>query len=196
MLPGIRAFAELLLEVARDTGSAHDASPLAQLGDQGSDFAILSIIAYTMDCEIKRAYREMRDDTQLKSSTANDGVQVESKVLMHCFRSLNCQTYSFLDEDVAKCLASIVESEWDPMALIKGDLERRRSIEKASKVNKSKAVLSKTMSDNEVKEMASGELGNVPGWRKQNDLINGNSKRVFIIERGPNNRSRKEEEEK
>ncbi|KAG2788758.1 hypothetical protein PC116_g11616 [Phytophthora cactorum] len=59
MLPGIRAFAELLLEVARDTGSAHDASPLAQLGDQGSDFAILSIIAYTMDCEIKRAYREM-----------------------------------------------------------------------------------------------------------------------------------------
>ncbi|KAG3120940.1 hypothetical protein PI125_g686 [Phytophthora idaei] len=59
MLPGIRAFAERLLQVARDAGSAHDASPPAQPGDQGNDFAILSIIANAMGCEIKRAYREM-----------------------------------------------------------------------------------------------------------------------------------------
>ncbi|KAG2944375.1 hypothetical protein PC117_g9064 [Phytophthora cactorum] len=78
-------------------------------------------------------------------------------------------TYPFLDEDVAKCLASIVESEWNPQALLDGDLEYRRSLEKGSEGDTS-VVLSEVMSDDELKETTSLGFAYPSGYRKEDDL--------------------------
>ncbi|GMF14017.1 unnamed protein product [Phytophthora lilii] len=65
-----------------------------------------------------------------------------------------CETYAFIDKNLAMGLASIAEQPWGPMALVDADLEQRRAAEEQLKTATTKAVLSKTMSDEEVKEMA------------------------------------------
>ncbi|KAG3136678.1 hypothetical protein PI124_g18344 [Phytophthora idaei] len=42
-----------------------------------------------------------------------------------CFGSVCCETYPFLDAKVAERLASFVETSWNPVALVDGDLGRR-----------------------------------------------------------------------
>ncbi|GMF44564.1 unnamed protein product [Phytophthora fragariaefolia] len=102
-----------------------------------------------------------------RGATLNDANSTEEKVFTYCFRSLDCTTFPFLDGDLATRLASFVKSPWDPLALVEGDLERRRVVEDEAKSAASKAILSKVMPDDELKKLAVQGLSYAPGCRKQ-----------------------------
>ncbi|EEY67550.1 uncharacterized protein PITG_17869 [Phytophthora infestans T30-4] len=85
----------------------------------------------------------------------------DTNVYTLCFRSLCWETYPFLTEDVAQCLASIVASQWDPMALVDGDLERRGKGTEAKKTVQE--ALTTAMPDHELKQTARRGLACTPG---------------------------------
>ncbi|EEY68521.1 uncharacterized protein PITG_04996 [Phytophthora infestans T30-4] len=74
------------------------------------------------------SFRFIFSTSLTKDSSTPQARGEDTDVYTLCFRSLGCETYPFLKEDVAQCLASIVASQWDPMALVDGDLKRRRVI--------------------------------------------------------------------
>ncbi|KAI9994712.1 hypothetical protein PInf_011543 [Phytophthora infestans] len=95
-----------------------------------------------------------------KDSSTPEARGEDTDVYTLCFRSLGCETYPFLKEDVAQCLASIVASPWDPMALVDGDLKRRG---KGTKAETLQEALTRAMPDHELKQTARRGLACTPG---------------------------------
>ena len=83
-----------------------------------------------------------------------------------CYRSVCCATYKFLDAEVAVRLSNLVETLWDPMVLVSGDLKHRQ--EKGAK-DQDTACLSKAMGDQELKRIALKGFVNAPGRMKGHD---------------------------
>ncbi|KAI9994742.1 hypothetical protein PInf_011573 [Phytophthora infestans] len=109
------------------------------------------------------SFRFISSTSLTKDSSTPEARGEDTDVYTLCFRSLGCETYHFLKEDVAQCLASIVASQWDPMALVDGDLERRRVIDKGTKTNTLQGALTTAIPDHELRQTARRGLACTPG---------------------------------
>ncbi|KAI9994745.1 hypothetical protein PInf_011576 [Phytophthora infestans] len=109
------------------------------------------------------SFRFISSTSLTKDSSTPEARGEDTDVYTLCFRSLGCETYPFLKEDVAQCLASIVASQWDPMALVDGDLERRRVIDKGTKTNTLQGALTTAIPDHELRQTARRGLACTPG---------------------------------
>ncbi|KAG7399759.1 hypothetical protein PHYBOEH_008093 [Phytophthora boehmeriae] len=108
--------------------------------------------------------RAANDDVRLEDSSADADAQEEKRVFTYCFRSLSGKTYSFLDARVADRLVCMVAPLWCPMALVEGDLERRRNIEESMP---DRANQTKLMPAKELMEVASQGVAYAPGHDKK-----------------------------
>ncbi|TDH69515.1 hypothetical protein CCR75_008610 [Bremia lactucae] len=82
-----------------------------------------------------------------------------------CFNSLGCDTYPFLTKKLAQCLANFIDSRWNPIELVDGDLNRRRTATDSNK--KSNAISSNVLPDDVLKVMASEGLVDPPGEKRK-----------------------------
>ncbi|KAI9994736.1 hypothetical protein PInf_011567 [Phytophthora infestans] len=107
------------------------------------------------------SFRFISSTALTKDSSTPEARGEDTDVYTLYFRSLGWETYPFLKEDVAQCLASIVASQWDPMALVDGDVERRRVICVCTKTNTIEGALA--TADCELRQTARRGLACIPG---------------------------------
>ncbi|EGZ26708.1 hypothetical protein PHYSODRAFT_283985 [Phytophthora sojae] len=119
---------------------------------------------------------EVKEESQAKKRAkieSNPGVSSvssvseEDPVFTICLRLLNRVTYPFLSEDVASILSNMVESQYDPLGLVEGDLDYRDEDEKRNKNVSSYAKLSLTATRDKLLQNARKALAYAPGDKEE-----------------------------
>ncbi|EGZ12915.1 hypothetical protein PHYSODRAFT_257212 [Phytophthora sojae] len=130
---GFTHFVQLQLEPNEDT--LWDPKPLGSTD-------VRDTIRIYMNPKKKGNASEVKEESQAKKRAkieSNPGVSSvssvseEDPVFTICLRLLNRVTYPFLSEDVASILSNMVESQYDPLGLVEGDLDYRDEDEKRNK---------------------------------------------------------------
>ncbi|EGZ26706.1 hypothetical protein PHYSODRAFT_473621 [Phytophthora sojae] len=91
----------------------------------------------------------------------------EEPVFTICLRLLNRVTYPFLSDGVASILSNMVESQYDPLGLVEGDLDYRDEDEKRNKNVSSYAKLSLTATRDKLLQNARKALAYAPGDKEE-----------------------------
>ncbi|EGZ26718.1 hypothetical protein PHYSODRAFT_320623 [Phytophthora sojae] len=111
--------------------------------------------------------------SQAKKIESNPGVSSvssvseEEPVFTICLRLLNRATYPFLSDGVASMLSDMVESQYDPLGLVEGDLDYRDEDEKRNKDVSSYAKLSLTATRDKLLQNARKALAYAPGDKEE-----------------------------
>ncbi|EGZ10011.1 hypothetical protein PHYSODRAFT_522222 [Phytophthora sojae] len=115
-----------------------------------------------------------RDGKFIYATTMKDNLKPKKKgnasedpVFTICLRLLNRVTYPFLSEDVASILSNMVESQYDPLGLVEGDLDYRDEDEKRNKDVSSYAKLSLTAKRDKLLQNARKALAYAPGDKEE-----------------------------
>ncbi|EGZ05178.1 hypothetical protein PHYSODRAFT_342550 [Phytophthora sojae] len=125
---------------------------------------------------------EVKEESQTIGSQAKKRAKIESNpgvlsvssvseedpVFTICLRLLNRATYPFLSDGVASMLSNMVESQYDPLGLVEGDLDYRDEDEKRNKDVSSYAKLSLTATRDKLLQSARKALAYAPGQKKTN----------------------------
>ncbi|EGZ26783.1 hypothetical protein PHYSODRAFT_475269 [Phytophthora sojae] len=94
-------------------------------------------------------------------------VSEEEPVFTICLRLLNRVTYPFLSDGVASILSNMVESQYDPLGLVEGDLDYRDEDEKRNEDASSYAKLSLTAKRDKLLQNARKALAYAPGDKEE-----------------------------
>ncbi|EGZ05185.1 hypothetical protein PHYSODRAFT_250145, partial [Phytophthora sojae] len=124
---------------------------------------------------------EVKEESQTIGSQAKKRAKIESNpgvssvssvseedpVFTICLRLLNRVTYPFLSDGVASMLSNMVESQYDPLGLVEGDLDYRDEDEKRNKDVSSYAKLSLTATRDKLLQNARKALAYAPGDKEE-----------------------------
>ncbi|CAH0480523.1 unnamed protein product [Peronospora belbahrii] len=105
--------------------------------------------------------------SRTKQSTSKE--EAEELRFTLCYRSVRCDTYKFLDVEVARRLKSLVKPLGNPLTLVNGDLQHRQEVEQSFKKDRRNAVMSQAMGEKELKKIACKGLTNLPGRQKASE---------------------------
>ena len=113
-------------------------------GDKTATMSTHDSKSRVYDAEVESAVTA----SELKDSKPKSASEL---MFTFCYRSVGCDTYKFLDAEVAERLTSLVETLWDPLVLVDGDLEQRKEVERGFIKKRSKAILSEVVGDEELR---------------------------------------------